>query len=492
MLSFLQNQFGRRSSSRRSDDTRADSTRSNLSRSSSALNASSGTSEAPSLTPPTSNTDAASCSEDATAKVERIGRSSERPRRVRSSIGSYNESVLSGTDKHRPRRKTADGYSRTVSGETLVEGASEAQNQLMQDSMKPLDGSWALGALLGDDLKAPAKEDCGTNRRKSTRLNMVEKATTVVEITSSVLGKRGRETIDAGIIKLKALKGDRRSSLRLREAPIPSFEGPVTKKARFSESMLEKKASPPSTEESKPPRRPTKRWLSQGLYVGQERDFDPRLTEAKNQLKRKRQSRDHQRSIMPLPMFAGERTLENGRHFRLPFDIFSPLPPGQPKPDEWKKTHKSKLTRLHQLNQMLIPDSDVFIGEAASVWKKAKRMESSKCVCTTESGCDENCFNRFMLYECDSSNCNIGPEYCTNRPFEELRERCKAGDKYHIGVEVCKTLDRGHGLRANRTFEPNQIIIEYTGEIITQEECDDRMRKRYKDAEVRMQTSPAS
>ena len=111
-------------------------------------------------------------------------------------------------------------------------------------------------------------------------------------------------------------------------------------------------------------------------------------------------------------------------------------------------------------------------------------MECSKCVCTTDSGCDENCFNRFMLYECDSSNCNIGPEYCTNRPFEELRERCKAGSKYHIGVEVCKTLDRGHGLRSNRTFEPNQIIIEYTGEIITQDECDDRMRKRYKNAEV--------
>lgn len=48
-----------------------------------------------------------------------------------------------------------------------------------------------------------------------------------------------------------------------------------------------------------------------------------------------------------------------------------------------------------------------------------------------------------------------------------------------------KTIDRGYGVRANRTFEPNQIIVEYTGEIITQDECDDRMNKRYKDAEVR-------
>ena len=88
-----------------------------------------------------------------------------------------------------------------------------------------------------------------------------------------------------------------------------------------------------------------------------------------------------------------------------------------------------------------------------------------------------------MLYECDDSNCDLGPG-CTNRPFEELRERSKAGGKYHIGVEISKTPDRGYGLRANRTFEPNQIIVEYTGEIITQDECDDRMRKCYKNAEV--------
>ena len=95
-----------------------------------------------------------------------------------------------------------------------------------------------------------------------------------------------------------------------------------------------------------------------------------------------------------------------------------------------------------------------------------------------------------MLYECDNSNCNIGPEHCTNRAFEQLRQRTKAGGKYNIGVEVCKTLDRGHGVRANRTFEPNQIIVEYTGEIITQEECDDRMHNLYKDAEVSLFPPP--
>jgi histone-lysine N-methyltransferase ASH1L len=40
-------------------------------------------------------------------------------------------------------------------------------------------------------------------------------------------------------------------------------------------------------------------------------------------------------------MFAGERLLKMGRDFELPFDIYSPLPPGQPKPNEWRKTNKS-------------------------------------------------------------------------------------------------------------------------------------------------------
>ena len=47
-----------------------------------------------------------------------------------------------------------------------------------------------------------------------------------------------------------------------------------------------------------------------------------------------------------------------------------------------------------------------------------------------------------------------------------------------------KTIDRGYGIRANRSFEPNQIIVEYTGEIITQNECEERMTKRYKNSEV--------
>lgn len=133
---------------------------------------------------------------------------------------------------------------------------------------------------------------------------------------------------------------------------------------------------------------------------------------------------------------------------------------------------------------MLIAVADVFVGDASSIWRAANRSEMSTCMCTPETGCDEDCHNRYMFYECDDKNCKLGADVCKNRSFEGLRQRIKAGGKYNIGVEVIKTEDRGYGVRSNRTFEPYQIIVEYTGEILTQEEAENRMRKVYKNSEV--------
>lgn len=109
----------------------------------------------------------------------------------------------------------------------------------------------------------------------------------------------------------------------------------------------------------------------------------------------------------------------------------------------------------------------------------------SKCVCKPEDGCGDNCQNRIMLYECDAGNCNVGKELCTNRSFSDLAARRSKGGKYRVGVEVIKTSDRGYGVRSNRCFKANQIIMEYTGEIITEEECERRMNEVYKHNDVR-------
>jgi histone-lysine N-methyltransferase ASH1L len=186
------------------------------------------------------------------------------------------------------------------------------------------------------------KDDKKASRR-SSRVALLDKASSIVDVATSVLGKRSRDVIDMGKGKLEELR--RRASLRPRRdsEALPSFEGPVAKRLRLEGSESTEPAETKKTvaHKSVPGRPKTKKWLSAGLYVGQYRGFDPRLTDSKNKIKNADRIGLKERKILPLPMFAGERLLERGRDFKLPFDIFSPLPPGQPKPDEWRKTNKS-------------------------------------------------------------------------------------------------------------------------------------------------------
>ncbi|KAF1344743.1 hypothetical protein BDV97DRAFT_303698, partial [Delphinella strobiligena] len=169
---------------------------------------------------------------------------------------------------------------------------------------------------------------------------------------------------------------------------------------------------------------------------------------------------------MPLPTFG---YLERERPFVIPFGIFAPQwrERGSEKPKDWGKINKNR-----------------FVGDAKDEWRNIK-LPNSTCECRTE--CSDNCWNRAMGVECDNNNCNAGPD-CSNRDFTELSARMARANKYdkksltylyNAGVEVIKTKDRGFGVRACREFAPNEIITEYTGEIITQNEAYRRVIEEY-------------
>ena len=86
-----------------------------------------------------------------------------------------------------------------------------------------------------------------------------------------------------------------------------------------------------------------KYWLTHGLYAAENTyRREAVLANPNKKAKNGEDTSDTERKLLPLPKHNGARLLETGRDFKLPFDIFSPLPPGQPKPDEWRKTNKSK------------------------------------------------------------------------------------------------------------------------------------------------------
>ena len=305
-------------------------------------------------TPPTSNTDAASTTSKNSPTINMSTVTNRRVQRARVSTGSLEAQREFGGARRQSSRFSVGEATRTVSGETFAFGGDEQQRQFAQNSLQILNLDWKMDTMPGDEIRESTAAAEGLKRRKSSRLEFLERASTIVGKTKGVLGKRGRDAMDAGKGRLQDF--GRRASLRPRNQEDAKPEGPPGKKAKIVEGNLVNREPSVAEVKRKPIARPkVKRWLSQGLYVGQERDFDPRLTERKNKAKRLSTGSQEvqRRPALPLPMFAGQRILEMGRDFKLPFDVFSPLPPGQPKPEEWRKTQKSKCTLDIHLRQLL-------------------------------------------------------------------------------------------------------------------------------------------
>lgn len=296
------------------------------------------TSTTPSLTTATSLTDTSSELADESPNVDNRPMTSRRARFV--DHDSKNTPLISKSLVS-PQRAPSSGGTRQISGETLVAGRSESQERLLQEGVQALDESWDLGAMPGDDLEPSGQATLNAKQSNSSRPDLLKRASSV---TKKVLGKRRRETFEESKEESQASRSEKRSSIRNREPKTPHTDGPSQKRARFSGTVSKKQDSPEPQIQQKATKKTSKskRWLQHGLYAGQHLGFEARLTETQNKKKGKAQQEQvDQSSIMPKPMYTGQEIVRRGRDFMLPFDVFSPLPAGQPKPDEWKKTQKS-------------------------------------------------------------------------------------------------------------------------------------------------------
>ncbi|KAK3996310.1 putative histone-lysine N-methyltransferase [Cladorrhinum sp. PSN332] len=420
--------------------------------------------------------------------------STTRARRVRASLPEYNLAKLSGNRTRRARGDLSPEQRRqTIAGDAGLNpatGAPPRKGQVIQN------GGDARVSKRSRHSATPTPA-AATAARRATRLSGAPPESLTTKLAT--LGKRGKKSLEKGLTGLS------RELLRLQDTN--EFAHIDTRPVRYTVWSngkyleVDAEAAPPSPQKKKkgsdaaaaapsskkeetgaekqeagpppPKKRRVKKWLEKGLYAGQETPTDIAAGLTKEEKKALAKLPElaaplKPNKALPFPMFNGIRMLINGRDFKLPFDVCNPLPPGQPKPAAYRTMTKNR-----------------FVGDAATYWKKPNTFDDvpSKCVCKPEDGCGEDCQNRIMLYECDETNCKVGKDHCTNRAFTDLQERTKKGGRYRVGVEVLKTQDRGYGVRSNRPFAPNQIIMEYTGEIITEEECERRMNEEYKNNE---------
>lgn len=306
--------------------------------------------------------------------------SSERARRQRANAPVYNLAKLSGTAIHGKRRAKGDIVAerrrRTISGDATfkslengsasVDSIDKSAGDAAQDGIDALDLATPVRGMKTQKQKPGKKETKKSDnsaRRISTRSAGPEDT---FAQKLSTLGKRSRKTIEKGMSRMS------RELRRLQDTN--EFSGvdtkpviyttwangkyidddepePPKKKSKVSESPKKAAPEPEPVEEQAPivQKKRVKQWLDRGLYAGQENPMDMGKGLTTTEKKKFAQLPELMPSgkvnkVLPMPIFNGLRILLDGKDFKLPFDICNPLPPGQPKPDEWRKMTKSKLS----------------------------------------------------------------------------------------------------------------------------------------------------
>ncbi|KAL7312054.1 hypothetical protein PS15m_007856 [Mucor circinelloides] len=161
---------------------------------------------------------------------------------------------------------------------------------------------------------------------------------------------------------------------------------------------------------------------------------------------------------IPLPMHLGEFLLNKEKEFELSPDI-----------------HQERELGLFQ--GLMANRKPFFTRIRANIFverKPYKAEEDMICQCVRpaegEMGCGDDCINRMLFYECDPDCCPCGDQ-CSNRRFQR-KERTKE-------LQVFQTKNRGWGLRTLVDIKKGDLVIEYRGEIISHELCEERMCTTY-------------
>ena len=184
----------------------------------------------------------------------------------------------------------------------------------------------------------------GCHRRRSLRLSLIANNLSKHLDTTSTpkrgSGKRTHEIMNAGSKSADAKSGskewgnDRNSAKRLKGQGYSS-EGE-------SESSEEEGSEGEDEEGAQQLPKRNKIWAIQGLFVGQEENFDPRRRTKRGRLSGAGALPERSKTILPLPMFQGQSIMDNRRDFKLPFNIFSPTP-YKVHPPGWKVLSRSML-----------------------------------------------------------------------------------------------------------------------------------------------------
>jgi palmitoyltransferase ZDHHC9/14/18 len=284
---------------------------------------------------------------------------SKRPTRSsRKSVTTYNVQILAGTAIHTPTKYLEKHHKNVLHGsmDAVAKAGPTSVPKKRTYRLKPEPSDISDAA----EQQLAAETEQAAQRRTSSRTSVTDVRRETLRNFSGV-GDAVANTFLGGKALVKSVLKRSASDSRLRSA-TQTAQSALVKRRRTThgadtededEDEDEEDDEEEEGEEEKEKKvylKPkTKQWMQQGLFVGQDRDFDARLTENQNRARRKSR-KTKENKVLPLPMFAADRMLNEdprllNRAFKLPFDVYHPLP-RKVKVDGWIKLQKSKSSSM--------------------------------------------------------------------------------------------------------------------------------------------------
>uniref|UniRef100_A0A3Q3JCN0 AWS domain-containing protein n=1 Tax=Monopterus albus TaxID=43700 RepID=A0A3Q3JCN0_MONAL len=213
-----------------------------------------------------------------------------------------------------------------------------------------------------------------------------------------------------------------------------------------------------SQREKRAPRPPKKKFQKAGLYSDVYKTEDPRSQLL--QLKKEKLEYipgEHEYGLFPAPIHVGKYLRQKRIDFQLPYDIL------------WLWKHDQLYKR---------PDVPLYKKIRSNVYVDVKPFsgyETTTCNCrppegSNEKGCPDDCLNRMSFAECSPSTCPCG-DHCDNQHIQR--------HEWVQCLERFRAEGKGWGIRTKEPLRSGQFIIEYLGEVVSEQEFRSRMMEQY-------------
>ncbi|NXB20775.1 ASH1L methyltransferase, partial [Rhagologus leucostigma] len=257
----------------------------------------------------------------------------------------------------------------------------------------------------------------------------------------------------------KSLPEDEQESNKSFSETVAEPPSPHEALGKPPESETPEQPLPPLTQrEKKAPRPPKKKYQKAGLYSDVYKTTDPksRLIQLKKE-KLEYTPGEHEHGLFPAPIHVGKYLRQKRIDFQLPYDIL------------WQWKHNQLYKK---------PDVPLYKKIRSNVYVDVKPLsgyEATTCNCKkpeddSGKGCVEDCLNRMIFAECSPNTCPCGEQCCNQRIQRHEWVQC---------LERFRAEEKGWGIRTKEPLKAGQFIIEYLGEVVSEQEFRNRMIEQY-------------